>query len=445
MMKLILFMIFMIPLCFLKFYWLLQSLILVIMMLFMFKFSFLYFSEISYFMGFDILSYFMILLSFWISFLMYLASEKLFKNKNFYKLFSFMVLLLMISLVMVFSMMNIFMFYLFFEFSLIPILIIIMGWGYQPERIQAGVYLFFYTMMASLPMMLFIFYLYNNNFSLDFFFMKNIDLMILYFMVNMVFFVKMPMFIVHLWLPKAHVEAPVAGSMILAGVMLKLGGYGLMRFMVIFMEVGMKLNLFFMNLSLLGAFLISLVCIRQSDMKSLIAYSSVVHMGLMLSGFLTLKVWSFSGSLLMMLAHGLCSSGLFVLVNINYERFYSRNLYINKGMLNLMPSLSIFWFFLVIANMAAPPSMNLLGEIFLINSLVGFSSLNMFFIMLISFFSAVYSLYLYSFSQHGKFSLSLMSFMNISIREYLLLLMHLIPLNIFILKSGIFILYLSSL
>nr|AWN56320.1 NADH dehydrogenase subunit 4 [Nephaspis sp. DPP-2018] len=418
-----------------KNYWLIQFFLIVLMFLLMAKIS-LGFSYLSMGLSYDFLSYLMVMLSIWITFLMLMSSEKIFKMNDYSNLFTFFLLFLLVSLIMFFSVLNMFLFYFFFEVSLIPIIFIILGWGYQPERLQAGMYLFFYTMMASLPMLLLLIYLYNIFYSLNYMYLGDMDSLIFYLMMNMVFFVKIPMFLVHLWLPKAHVEAPVSGSMILAGVMLKMGGFGLIRFLKLFLGLSMKINFIFMNLSLLGGVLIGLVCVRQSDMKSLIAYSSVIHMGLMLSGLLTLSIWGLSGAIWMMVAHGLCSSGLFFLVNINYERFYSRSLYLNKGILNLAPSLSMFWFLLISSNMAAPPSLNLLSEIMLINSLLSYSMFFIFFIIIISFFSAVYSLYLFSFSQHGKLSV-LFSFLNINIREYLVLFLHWIPLNILLLKSDL--------
>nr|QJF72881.1 NADH dehydrogenase subunit 4 [Nephus sp. 1 EL-2020] len=431
---------FLMPLSFKLNFWFLKNLIIIMSFLFMFNFPLNFMSNISIDYGYDCLSFFLMLLSLWIVFLMFMASFKVYKNNFFKFIYSFMLLLLLFSLFMVFCSMNMFSFYLFFEFSLIPTLLIILGWGYQPERIQAGMYLFFYTMLASLPMMLFLFkYLFLNK-NMSFLLMSGNFSILMFFLLNMVFFVKIPMFMVHLWLPKAHVEAPVAGSMILAGIMLKLGGYGLMRFLFLFMNLSMKMNFFFINFSLLGSTLISIICLRQSDMKSLIAYSSVVHMGLMVSSLLTLKFWSFKGSLVMMIAHGLCSSGLFALANINYERFMSRSIWINKGLINIMPSLSLWWFLLVSSNMAAPPSLNLGGEIMLINGLMGYSYYFVFLIMILSFFSAGYSLYLYSFIQHGKLNLSIKNYFNISIREYLLLFLHWVPLNLFILKLDLFIL-----
>nr|ARH54125.1 NADH dehydrogenase subunit 4 [Brachyta interrogationis] len=437
MMKFILSLMFLIPLCFFNSFWMVQVFFLILTFFFMINFSFNFqVLNLSYILGYDLLSYTLILLSFWICSLMVLASEKLFKLKNYENLFLFVMIILMLSLILTFSSLNLFVFYLFFEISLIPTLILIIGWGYQPERIEAGIYLLFYTLLVSLPMMVSIFYYYEYFFSLDFMFLnKNMNNIFFFFCMNMVFMIKMPMFFVHLWLPKAHVEAPVAGSMILAGIMLKLGGYGFLRLMILFLEIAMKINFIFIVISLVGGFFVSLICIRQSDIKSLIAYSSVAHMGLVLGGVMTLNVWGFWGSLVMMLAHGLCSSGLFCLANITYERLGSRSLYLSNGLLNIMPSLSFWWFLLCSSNMAAPPSLNLLGEIMLINSLMSFSWLSMFFLSLISFFSAVYSLFLYSFSQHGNYYSGVYSVYQGLFREYLLLFLHWIPLNVMVLKG----------
>nr|WDE20747.1 NADH dehydrogenase subunit 4 [Callimerus inbasalis] len=430
--------IFMIPLVFYVNFWFHFFMFSLLTFFFLMKISMNYmFLNLSFMLGVDLLSFLMILLSFWICMLMILASKKIYLNNINNNYFLMVNLIMMIVLYLVFSSMNLFIFYLFFEFSLIPVLLMIMGWGYQPERIQAGVYLMFYTLFASLPMMISIFYLYKMSNSLDFYFIKKMDInnMIFYLFMNFVFFIKMPMYLVHLWLPKAHVEAPIAGSMILAGVMLKLGGYGLIRLMVLFMNIGLVLNIYFIVLSLMGGFFISLVCLNQSDLKSLIAYSSVAHMSLVLSGILTFNYWGMCGALVMMIAHGLCSSGLFCLSNILYERLGSRSIYLNKGMMNIIPSMSLWWFLLCSSNMAAPPSMNLMGEIMLINSLVSWNYYLMIFLSLMSFFGAAYSLYLYSYTQHGKFYSGLYCSMMNYLSEYKLLFLHWFPLNILVLKG----------
>nr|YP_009251320.1 NADH dehydrogenase subunit 4 [Hapsodrilus ignifer]AIQ80117.1 NADH dehydrogenase subunit 4 [Hapsodrilus ignifer] len=441
MMKFVFFMIFMIPLSwFSSLYWFNQFMYFVLFLVFLMSYcNTPIYSDLSYFLGCDFVSYLLILLSIWVCGLMIMASEKINKEHFFGNFFLLVMVSLLFSLFMTFSAVNLFIFYLFFEVSLIPTLILILGWGYQPERIQAGLYMFFYTLFASLPMMVAIFYLYYVLDSIDYFFLLDkVDSLYLYLCMIMVFLVKIPMFFVHLWLPKAHVEAPVSGSMILAGIMLKLGGYGLLRLMPVFLCVGSKFNYFFIMVSLFGGFVISLICLRQSDIKSLIAYSSVSHMGLVLGGIMTMNLWGFYGALVMMIAHGLCSSGLFCLANVTYERLGKRNLFVNKGLISLMPSMSIWWFLLCSSNMAAPPSLNLMGEIMLINSLVSWGVMTVGLLMLTSFFSAAYSLYLYSYSQHGKMSISLYGFNLGMIREYLLMFLHWIPLNLLFMKGDFF-------
>nr|AOY39754.1 NADH dehydrogenase subunit 4 [Hylastes opacus] len=436
MMMLILMFLFLIPFVYMMNFWFIAFIFLLGMILFMFKFSFsmevLY---ISYFLGVDLLSYLLILLSIWICFLMILASQVLYNLKFFNNLFILMVLLLMISLVITFSSLNMFIFYLFFEISLIPIFILVLGWGYQPERIVAGVYLLFYTLLVSLPVMIVLFYLNMKFYSLEFYFFNKSDGLMLYIMMNMIFFVKIPMYFTHLWLPKAHVEAPISGSMVLAGVMLKLGGYGLFRVMKLFTKLGSHINILFIIISLMGGLYISIMCLRQSDMKMLIAYSSISHMGLVLSGILTMNLWGYWGSLVLMLAHGLSSSGLFCLANLFYERTFSRSFYLNKGIINILPSVSLWMFLLCISNMAAPPSLNLLGEILLISALVLYSKYFMIILFILIIFSAAYSLFLYSFTQHGKLYSGLFSFNVLSVREFLLLMLHWLPLNLMFLKS----------
>nr|QVT11241.1 NADH dehydrogenase subunit 4 [Rhagoletis zephyria] len=441
MLKLIFMMIFISPICFISSsFWMVQNLMFLITFLFiMMNFCTNYFVNISYFLGFDTISYGLILLSFWICTLMITASESVNKFNNYKNLFLFNILILLLFLILSFASMNLFMFYLFFESSLIPTLFLILGWGYQPERLQAGVYLLFYTLLVSLPMLISIFYLYNNLMTLNFYllnkFMFNYDL--LYLSLILAFLVKMPMFLVHLWLPKAHVEAPVSGSMILAGIMLKLGGYGLLRVLCFLQLSNVKYNYIWISISLIGGVLISLVCLRQTDLKALIAYSSVAHMGIVLGGLMTLSYWGLCGSYTLMISHGLCSSGLFCLANMTYERLGSRSLLINKGLLNFMPSMTLWWFLLSSCNMAAPPSLNLLGEISLLNSIISWSWLTMISLSLLSFFSAAYTLYLYAYSQHGKGFSGVYSFSGGKIREYFILMLHWFPLNLLILKSEI--------
>nr|YP_009400034.1 NADH dehydrogenase subunit 4 [Segonzacia mesatlantica]ARW69932.1 NADH dehydrogenase subunit 4 [Segonzacia mesatlantica] len=401
-----------------------------------------YVYELGFMLGMDYMSFIMIYLSLWIMSLVILSSQKIKNLNNFYSSFITVNLCLLLSLIMTFSSMDYLLFYISFEMSLIPTLILILGWGYQPERIQAGVYMLFYTLAFSLPLLCSLLVLFYTSGSLT----MNLSVpiyegsymeVVWYFMSIWAFLVKLPMYMFHLWLPKAHVEAPVAGSMILAGVLLKLGGYGLIRVLVLFQSVNNKFCWMWISLGLVGGAAISLMCLRQVDMKSLIAYSSVAHMSLVLCGVMIFSWWGLSGGIIVMVGHGLCSSGLFCLANIVYERLGSRSLLISKGLLSFMPSMGLWWFLLSVSNMASPPSLNLLGEISLIISVVGWSKLSMLGLSLLSFFSAAYTLYMYSLSQHGLFYNCLYACCSGKVQEYLSLFLHWFPLNVLILNSNL--------
>ena len=396
-----------------------------------------YFLNISYLFGIDIFSYLIFILGIWIVSLVYISSVTL---KNFYfNYFNILIFLFIIIFYFCFFRNNFILFYIFYEINLIPVIVLIYGWGYQYERFKAGFYLFIYIIFFSLP---FFFCLLNLNniifiymYYLDYYFIFNIYY---YLFLIIIFLVKIPLFLFHIWLPKAHVEAPIAGSIILAGIILKLGGFGIYRVLIFIFKFNLKYNYIFISLCLFGILILSFLCFFQSDLKILIAYSSVVHIGLVIIGLLTLNNWGYRGSLILIFGHGLCSSGLFCLRNICYRRFKSRRIFLNKGLINIFPFLSFWWFLLCSSNISFPPSLNLFGELFLLLRLIIWLDYFYFFYLLIIIFIFLYSLYLYLYTQYGKLFFNINYLIYINLREYLLLFLHWFPLNLIFLIIELF-------
>nr|YP_009493563.1 NADH dehydrogenase subunit 4 [Cryptonome barbada]AWN55978.1 NADH dehydrogenase subunit 4 [Cryptonome barbada] len=387
----------------------------------------------------DLMSTTLIILTLWISALMLIASTPLFSTPASPQHFMTLVITLALALIAAFSASNLMMFYILFEASLIPTLLLIIGWGYQPERLQAGTYLILYTVTASLPLLLGL--MITNNHTGQLLMISQMSppslptttLTLWWLAMIAAFLVKMPMFLTHLWLPKAHVEAPVAGSMILAGLLLKLGAYGLLRLSFLFPKMNIPFLPLIMSISLWGAVLCSLICLRQPDLKSLIAYSSVGHMGLLTAGVMTGTQWGLQGALTMMIAHGLCSSALFAIANNTYESTSSRSLFLTKGLLNVFPAISLWWFLLISTNMAAPPSINLLSEILLLTSIISSSQITLMALGPISFLAAAYSLHLFTATQHGQPSTMFNPLLNYP-RTIMISALHFIPLLLIIMK-----------
>lgn len=276
----------------------------------------------------DLLSFILAVLRVWIVFIIrvcnYERGGKLLIWLNF--------IILGVLLFCFFSSRIIFM-YLYFEFSLIPLLLLILINGRGFERLVSRFYLILFTLVASLPFLLLLLINISNRIIFDYMYCflnkkRRVLLMVMYFM----FLFKMPMYGAHLWLPKAHVEAPVTGSIILAGLMLKIGGYGSYRiFNVVWVVDYLVVKLLIIVFRIVGAILTGFICLRQVDVKRLIAYSSVVHIGVVLGAIFNCRKLGALGSLGVILAHGLCSRGLFYMIGCYYKRLKTRRIVVLKG------------------------------------------------------------------------------------------------------------------
>lgn len=396
----------------------------------------------------DLLSTVIIILTFIITALILSASQKIIITNHEPKIFIAAVFRLAFILVEAYSTPHLLNFYILFEASLIPTLILILSWGLQPERLQAGTYLILYIIVASLPLLFSLLLLQNTNFHLEIYLpywsipVPNYALTLWWIITILPFLVKTPIYSVHLWLPKAHVEAPVAGSIILAGILLKLGRYGLFRISINFSIIAYKVATPIIALRLWGACIASLLCLRQTDLKALIAYSSVSHIGLATAGILSQTQWGWAGALLLIVAHGLASSGLFALANTIYETAHSRNLILLKGLIGLFPAITIWWFILSASNLGAPPSLNILAETMLITATVAYSSLTVPLLALIIILTTAYSLLLYSSTQYGPLRNYINPWNLLNHRHYSIAALHSFPLILIFIKREILTLWL---
>nr|YP_008592602.1 NADH dehydrogenase subunit 4 [Novumbra hubbsi]BAN81605.1 NADH dehydrogenase subunit 4 [Novumbra hubbsi] len=349
---------------------------------------------------------------------------------------------LQVFLILAFGATEIILFYVMFEATLIPTLIIITRWGNQTERLNAGTYFLFYTLAGSLPLLVALLFLHKDTGTLSMLTLQYIKIpnpatwghKMWWVACLLAFLVKMPLYGVHLWLPKAHVEAPVAGSMVLAAVLLKLGGYGMMRMIVVLSPPTKEMAYPFIVLALWGIIMTGSICLRQTDLKSLIAYSSVSHMGLVASGILIQTPWGFTGAIILMIAHGLASSALFCLANTSYERTHSRTMLLTRGLQMILPLMTTWWFLTNLANLALPPLPNLMGELMIITSLFNWSYWTIILTGLGTLITASYSLYLFLATQRGPLPQHFISLAPSHTREHLLMTLHLLPLLLLVLK-----------
>nr|WNH22306.1 NADH dehydrogenase subunit 4 [Lophiodes reticulatus] len=401
-------------------------------------------SSLNPYMGTDPLSMPLLTLTCWLLPLMILASQVHMAPEPVIRQRTYIILLVSLQffLIMAFGATEVILFYAMFEATLIPTLILITRWGNQAERLNAGTYFLFYTLAGSLPLLVALLLLQNYTGTLSLLTLQYSSPLqftpyahkLLWAGCTVAFLVKMPLYGVHLWLPKAHVEAPVAGSMILAAVLLKLGGYGMMRMLTMLEPLTKELSYPFIILALWGIIMTGSICLRQTDLKSLIAYSSVSHMGLVVGGILIQTPWGFTGALILMIAHGLTSSALFCLANTNYERTHSRTMVLARGLQMALPLMTAWWFTASLANLALPPLPNLMGELMIITSLFNWSWWTLALTGAGTLITAGYSLYMFLMTQRGPLPAHILALEPSHSREHLLMTLHLLPLLLLILK-----------
>jgi len=381
--------------------------------------------NLNFTIGIDGISLFFIILTTLLIFLCLLTSW----NSIHFNLKEYLISFLIMEffLIGVFCVLDLLLFYVFFESVLIPMYLIIGVWGSRERKIRAAYFFFLYTLLGSVLMLLAVLYIYYQVGTTDYEVLLSTLLTpteqkFLWLAFFASFATKVPMVPMHIWLPEAHVEAPTAGSVILAGVLLKLGTYGLIRFSFpLFPEASFYFTPLVYAIAVIGIIYTSFTAIRQTDFKRIIAYTSVAHMNLVIVGMFSFNNIGLEGAILQSLSHGFVASALFLIIGVVYERHHTRMVKYYGGLVHVMPVYIFIFLFFTMANIGLPGTGSFIGE-FLI--LVGSYQLN----STITFFSATgmvlggcYSLWLFNRIAYGNLKTQyLIDFIDVSKREFLI-------------------------
>lgn len=373
--------------------------------------------------------YFFILSAFLVSLcLVFIWHESQFKT------YALLLLMLELLLLLSFSVLNVLLFYIFFECILIPMFLIIGIWGSREKKIRAAYLLFFYTILCSVFMLISILFIYDLAGTLNLqqliYFGFNFDHQIIFWLAFFFSFAsKIPMFPFHIWLPEAHVEAPTVGSVLLAGILLKLGVYGFLRYsLTLFPDASVFFSPVVFVFCLIGIIFASMAAIKQTDLKKIIAYSSIAHMNLVVLGVFSGNIIGIEASILQSVSHGYVSSALFFLIGILYNRYHSRLLQYYGGLLYIMPVYASFFLFFTMSNIALPGTSSFVGEFLLLVAIFQENYFCSFFAGLSVILSGAYSLWLYNRVIFGNFKSKILSFSSdLYFREFFILTMLFIP------------------
>jgi proton-translocating NADH-quinone oxidoreductase chain M len=387
--------------------------------------------------GIDGLSLWFFILSSFLIFLciLFVWNEFLFKE------YAIVLTVLNLLLLLVFSVLDVLFFYIFFEAILIPMYLMIGLWGSRERKVRAVYLFFFYTLIGSLCMLLGLLYIYNLTGTLNFEYLLTYKFTFeqqywLWLAFFLSFASKIPLFPLHVWLPEAHVEAPTVGSVLLAGILLKLGVYGFLRFSLnLFPEASLFFSPFVYLLSVLGIIYASMSAIRQTDLKRIIAYSSVAHMNLVTMGIFSFNIIGIEGSIMQSISHGFVSGAMFLLVGILYDRYHSRLLYYYGGLVHMMPVYAVLFLIFTMANIALPGTSSFVGEFLLLTGIYKVNILSSVISALGVILCGAYSLWLYNRIIFGNLKINhTLLFKDITFREFAIL----FPLLFLVFLMGIY-------
>lgn len=393
--------------------------------------------NVTFSFGLDNISIFFFVLS---SLLVFLCILFIWNDKNF-KEYAITLLVIEFFLLIIFSILNLFLFYVFFEAILIPMYLLIGVWGSRERKIRAVYLFFFYTLCGSIMLLIGILYIYNTVGTLNLEYLLTFKFSakeekVLWLCFFLSFASKIPMFPFHIWLPEAHVEAPTVGSVLLAGILLKLGVYGFLRFSItLFPTASLYFSPLVYLLSIVGVLYASMSAIRQTDFKRIIAYSSIAHMNLVTIGIFSFNVMGIEGAILQSISHGFVSGGMFLLIGVLYSRYHTRSLQYFGGLVHMMPIYAIFLLIFTLANIALPSTSSFVGEFLILAGIYKTNAAASIISALGVILCGAYSLWLYNRIIFGNLKTEYtLKYQDMELREFIVL----IPPFILIFFMGIY-------